>query len=87
MIATSRPFPHVAQQLLAARGSLDSLLVRLVELEVRDCVPDGEARDAIDGLLRVALGRSATPRIGIRARRRPASPLAQVALEERTTTP
>ena len=30
MISGGRPFPEVAQQLLAARGSLDSLLVRLV---------------------------------------------------------
>ena len=35
MIASGRPFSEVAQQVLAARGSLDSLLVRLVELELR----------------------------------------------------
>lgn len=44
MIAGSRPFADVAQQLLAARGSLDSLLVRLVELELEGCVPNPTAR-------------------------------------------
>jgi hypothetical protein len=87
MIAASRPFPPVAQQLLAARGSLDSLLVRLVELEVRECVPDRESRDAVDGLLRTALGRSATARIAIRTRRRPVGRLPQVEIDGRTTSP
>lgn len=63
MIATEQPFTHVAQQLLAARGSLDSLLVRLVELELRDCVSDPRARDEIDGLLRTALGHGARSRL------------------------
>jgi DNA-binding FrmR family transcriptional regulator len=67
MIAARQPFPQVAQQLLAARASLDSLLVRLVELEMRDCVPNREARDEVHGLLRTALGRRAPARSGIRA--------------------
>jgi len=56
MIGGDRPFAEVAQQLLAVRGSLDSLLVRLVELELRDCVPARETRQEVDELLRVALG-------------------------------
>jgi len=34
MIEELRAFREAAQQILAARGSLDSLLVRLVELEI-----------------------------------------------------
>lgn len=67
MIGGSQPFPRVAQQILAARGSLDSLLVRLIELELRDCIPGREARDEVDGLLRTALGRAAGARSGSRA--------------------
>lgn len=85
LIAANLPFPQVAQQLLAARGSLDSLLVRLVELELRDCVPSREARDEVDGLLRTALGRSAPARRGIPARRAGASAPFHAQLEERTT--
>ena len=59
MIASGRPFPDIAQQLLAVRGSLDSLLVRLIALELGACVPNPRARDEIDGLLRAALGRNA----------------------------
>jgi DNA-binding FrmR family transcriptional regulator len=62
MITEGRPFADVVQQLLAVRGSLDSLLVRLVELQLRDCVPSSELRDEVDGLLRTALGRSAPGR-------------------------
>lgn len=35
MIEEDRPFSEVAQQILAARGSIDSLLVRLGVLELR----------------------------------------------------
>jgi DNA-binding FrmR family transcriptional regulator len=59
MISAARPFPDVAQQLLAARGSLDSLLVRLVEIEVEDCVPTRVAWQEVADLLRTALGRTA----------------------------
>lgn len=70
MIADADPFSEVAQQLLAARGSLDSLLVRLVELELGNCLPSPEARDVVDGLLRTALGRSSPGRNTPRTRRR-----------------
>ena len=85
MIDANRPFPHVAQQLLAARGSLDSLLVRLVELEPRDCLPSREARDEVDGLLRTALGRNAFSRSGIRTRHPRGSDASCDPIEERTT--
>lgn len=62
MIAAGRSFPEVAQQLLAARGSLDSLLVRLVEMELEDCVPAADTRVEVDDLLRTALGRGAPVR-------------------------
>ena len=62
MITARRPFAEVAQQLLAARGSLDSLLVRLVEIEHDDCVPAADTRGEVDELLRTALGRSAPVR-------------------------
>lgn len=62
MIAVARPFPEVAQQLLAARGSLDSLLVRLVEIELDSCLEAADRRGEVDALLRTALGRSASVR-------------------------
>lgn len=68
MIVSGRPFTDVAQQVLAARGSLDALLVRLVELELRDCLPGREMRDEVDGLLRTALGRTAPARRPIPSR-------------------
>ena len=74
MIEEDRPFGEVAQQILAARGSLDSLLVRLVELELRDCVPGREARLEVDGLLRTVLGRAAPSGIRSAARRRHSAP-------------
>lgn len=66
MITGAEPFPNVAQQLLAARGSLDSLLVRLVELELGDCLPSQAVREEVDGLLRTVLGRKAHPRTTFR---------------------
>lgn len=68
MIATGRPFPDVAQQLLAARGSLDSLLLRIVELELHECVVGTEERDEIEGLLHVAFGHTAHGRRAARLR-------------------
>lgn len=74
MITDGRPFGDVVQQLLAARGSLDSLLVRLVELQLRDCVPSREARDEVDGLLRTVLGHSASTRHASGSRRSRSTP-------------
>jgi len=68
MIAAGRPFRNVAQQLLAARGSLDSLLIRIVELELQECVAGTEERDQIEGLLHVALGNTAHGRRAARLR-------------------
>jgi DNA-binding FrmR family transcriptional regulator len=68
MISGRRPFPEVAQQLLAARGSLDSLLVRLVEIELEECFPGVDARGELDDLLRAALGRNAPARTPARRR-------------------
>lgn len=87
MIASQRPFTDVAQQLLAARGSLDSLVVRPVELELRDCIPNPEVRDEIDGLLRTALGRAAYGRHPVRPHRSrtPAEPTSAIILEGSTS--
>jgi DNA-binding FrmR family transcriptional regulator len=86
MIGGADPFPNVAQQLLAARGSLDSLLVRLVKLELGDCLPNQEIRDEVDSLLRTALGRSAAGRNATRTQRRHVTAMTQIPrLEERTT--
>lgn len=84
MIARDQPFPQIAQQLLAARGSLDSLLVRLVELEVRNCVTSREARVEVDGLLRTALGRGASGRSRARARHESVAAQSRLQLEETT---
>lgn len=85
MVASAGQFGDVAQQLLAARGSLDSLLIRLVELELSDCLPSPAVRDEVDDLLRMALGRAAPGRMSIRSqRRRFASPLHASQHEERT---
>lgn len=79
MIVAGDRFPDIAQQLLAARGSLDSLLVRLIELELRDCLPASEVRDEVDGLLWTALGRAPRSRRANRLRggRRSAPPSSQ----------
>ena len=66
MVAAGQPFPEIAQQLAAARGSLDSLLIRLVDLELRMRLPDCTVRDEVDGLLRTALGRRAAGRTAVR---------------------
>ena len=57
MIASERPFEEVALQVLAARGSLDSLLIRLLELELDSCLPSAHQRDEVGALASVALGR------------------------------
>ncbi|MFP5343941.1 MAG: metal-sensing transcriptional repressor [Candidatus Limnocylindria bacterium] len=61
LLADDRPFRSVAQQLLAARGSIDSLLVRLVELELQDCLPPDIDWQEVDTLLWTAIGRSIAP--------------------------
>lgn len=85
MIAADRPFSEIAQQLQAARGSLDSLLVRLVEIELRDCVPTSRARGEVDHLLRTALGRNAPLRRATTRRRCPTTARSNTTLEGRTT--
>lgn len=62
MIEADRPFSAIAQQLLAARGSLDSLLMRLVELNVRDGVADADACEAVIRVLETAFLRSGQAR-------------------------
>jgi DNA-binding FrmR family transcriptional regulator len=87
MIVERRPFADIAQQLLAARGSLDSLLVRLIELELQECVPNPTARGKVDGLMRSALGHTGASRHAARSptseSREPRAPFSR----ERRTTP
>ena len=85
MIGVGRPFAEVVQQLLAARGSLDSLLVRMIGFELRVYVPSREGRDEVDGLLRTALGRNAPNRSGHRARRELSAQRSNAHLEEGRT--
>jgi DNA-binding FrmR family transcriptional regulator len=65
MIATDRPITDLAQQVVAARASLDALLIRLIVLELDECPPGEGGRPAVDRLVRLALGqhgrRGATP--------------------------
>ncbi|MEX1173013.1 MAG: metal-sensing transcriptional repressor [Chloroflexota bacterium] len=61
LLADDQPFGSVAQQLLAARGSIDSLLVRLVEHELQDCLPPDIDWHEVDALLWTAIGRSISP--------------------------
>lgn len=70
MIAAGRPFAEISQQLLAARGSLDSLLVRLIDLELDECLPVTDSRQQVDELLRTAFGRNAPVRATRRRRRK-----------------
>lgn len=86
MIAAADQFPDIAQQLRAARGSLDSLLVRLVELELSDCLPTREVRDEVDKLLRTALGRAAPGRSATRFQRRPVTALTPARNREERTS-
>ncbi|MBI2778123.1 MAG: metal-sensitive transcriptional regulator [Chloroflexi bacterium] len=87
MIATKRPFAAVAQQILAARGSLDSLLMRLVELELRDCVSNSQARDEIDELLRTAFGHGARGRPPARSGRHRSRAVPSTLTVEGTSAP
>lgn len=56
MIEAGRPFADVAQQLLAARGSLDALLERLLERELDRCLPTDELRETVARLIHAAAG-------------------------------
>ncbi len=69
MIQGGRPYGDVVQQLLAARGSLDALLVRLLEIELNGNLPRAE-RALVRALVCPALGRRAPSREG--PARRPA---------------
>lgn len=62
MIVGERPFGEVAQQILAVRGSLDALLLRLVEMELDGCVPESDRAEVAD-LLGTALGRRSSARV------------------------
>ena len=63
MIQDGRPYGEVVQQLLAARGSLDSLLVRLLEIELDGNLPKAE-RTLVRALVCPALGRRGPSREG-----------------------
>ena len=56
MITAGRPIADLAQQVVAARASLDALLLRLIELELTAPPSAHVSRTEIDQLLRIALG-------------------------------
>lgn len=58
MIAAERPLADVAQQVVAARASLDALLVRLIDLELDRSPQTRPVRVEVDRLLRLALGQA-----------------------------
>lgn len=62
MIASERPFEEVTLQVLAARGSLDSLLMRLLDLELDSCLPSASQRVEVGALVTAALGRRSSAR-------------------------
>jgi DNA-binding FrmR family transcriptional regulator len=62
MIEADLPFSAVVQHLLAARGWLDSLLMRLVELNLSDRIGDPEDCVAITRMLETAILRSGSAR-------------------------
>lgn len=59
MIAAGRPIGDLAQQVVAARASLDALLIRLIVVELDAFPPGQNGRPAVDRLVRLALGRGA----------------------------
>ena len=83
MIASEQPFAEVGQRLPAVRGSLDSLLIRLVELELADRLPSPAVRDDVDNVLRTVLGHSTTMS-GRRREQKRASRFDHPELAERT---
>lgn len=56
MIDARRPIGDLAQQVVAARESLDALLMRLILLELDACPTGAEGRATADKLVRLALG-------------------------------
>lgn len=58
MIRTGAPFEDVAQQLLATRGSLDALLLRLVEQELTRRDDSFVESERVAHVLRTAFHRS-----------------------------
>jgi hypothetical protein len=58
MIAADQPFEAVVQQVLATRGSLESLLVRLVERELADAPLRALDPTGVAHVLRVAFDRA-----------------------------
>jgi DNA-binding FrmR family transcriptional regulator len=58
MIAAERPLADLAQQVVAARASLDALILRQIDLEVDRSPETRPARGEIDRLLRLALGQA-----------------------------
>ena len=58
MVRAQAPFPSVVQQVLATRGSLDALLVRLAEAEIgRELQLPDEQRVPVERVMRSAFDR------------------------------
>ena len=74
MVRTGQPLSAVVQQLLAAQGSLDALLVRLVQQEVDRQVLAENIHPDVRELLGPVLRRSRSPSRRSRAPRQPGMP-------------
>ncbi len=74
MVRTGQPLSAIVQQLLAAQGSLDALLVRLVQQEVDRQVLAENIHPDVRELLGPVLRRSRGPSHRTRAPRNPATP-------------
>lgn len=57
MIAANRSLEDVAQQIIAARGSLDALLLRLILLDLLSSTATPRARADVQRCFRLGLGR------------------------------
>ena len=64
MIAAGCPIGDLAQQVVAARASLDAPLIRLIVIE-QDACPEGEdGRSTVDRLVRLVLGQRGGSGVG-----------------------
>lgn len=57
MIAANRSLEDLAQQIVAARGSLDALLLRLILLDLLASTATPQMREDVERCLRLGLGR------------------------------
>jgi DNA-binding FrmR family transcriptional regulator len=64
MIAGGCPLGDLAQQVVAARASLDALLIRMIVLELDACPEGVDGRPTVDRIVRLALGQRVRRGVG-----------------------